>query len=171
MTKLKTSTWILGLTVAAAIVNGLLAGGNVDRALVAMPAWREVGLSNWADFSRHADLGRGQIIYPVLAIGGTLLSLSAAVLFVCRYGRPRGALWMIVAGAALMLVSLPISFKAAPFMLSLRHVGNADTVALGRAFDGFEFWGRGQGILHVLAFAANLAAMIALTRAQRVTAA
>jgi len=171
MTKLKTSTWILGLTVAAAVVNGLLAGGNVDRALVAMPAWREVGLSHWADFSRHADLGRGQLIYPAMAIGGTLFSLSAAILFGWLHGRPHGALWLVVAGATLMIVSLPISFKAAPFMLSLRHINDSETVALSRAFDGFEFWGREQGILHVLAFGANLGAMIALTRAQPVAVA
>src|SRR5438876_4021698 len=121
MTKTKISIWILGLTVAAAVVNGLLAGGNVDRALVAMPAWHEVGLSNWADFSRHADLGRGQRVYPAMAIGGTLLSLGAAILFGRFHGRPRGAQWLVVASVALMIISLPISFRAAPFMLSLRH--------------------------------------------------
>jgi len=166
MTQPKISIWILGLVIAAAVLNGLLAGGNVDRALVAMPAWREVGMSNWADFSRHADLGHGQFIYPAMAIGGTLLSLSAAILFSLFNGRPRGALWLIVAGAALMIISLPISFKAAPFMLSLRHIANSDAVALSRAFAGFEFWGRGQGLLHLLAFSANLGTMIALTRAQ-----
>jgi hypothetical protein len=45
------------LLIFATLVSGLLAGGNVDRAFVAMPALRQVGAIAWAEFSRHADLG------------------------------------------------------------------------------------------------------------------
>ena len=164
MTKSNNARWILVLTVAAAVVNGLLAGGNVDRALIAMPAWRAVGMAPWADFSRNADLGRGQLVYPVLAIGGTLLSLGAAFFLGRPRGRPREARWFVGVAALLMLVSLPVSFRAAPFMLSLRHLDDTNLVGLRQAFAGFEFWGRWQGILHVLAFGANLGGMIALAR-------
>ena len=78
---MKTRYWVLGLMIAGAIINGFLAGGNVDRALVAMPAWRHVGPVAWADFSRYADLGNGQILYPLMAVGGTMTSVLSAALF------------------------------------------------------------------------------------------
>jgi hypothetical protein len=91
-----------------------------------------------------------------MAIGGTLLSIAAAVLFIWS-GQSRGnAALPIILAAVLMFLSLPISFKAVPFMLSLRHISNEDVTALRHAFFGFEFWGRLQGSLHVMAFCANL---------------
>jgi hypothetical protein len=68
MTKLMGSETTRLLLIAAAFVSGLLAGGNIDRAFVAMPAWQEVGATNWAEFSRHADLGNGMWLYPIEAI-------------------------------------------------------------------------------------------------------
>jgi hypothetical protein len=44
------------LLIIAVLFSGLLAGGNIDRSLVAMPAWQEVGATAWTEFSRHADL-------------------------------------------------------------------------------------------------------------------
>ena len=160
----KSRYWILGLIIAATIINGLLAGGNVDRALVAMPAWHHTGFVGWADFSRNADLGNGQMVYPLMAISGTVLSITVFMLFLWAGRSPRCAALPIFIAAALMLLSLPISFKAAPFMLSLRHIGNEDVAALGHAFAGFEFWGRLQGVLHVAAFCANLWSIAAFSR-------
>jgi hypothetical protein len=155
---------ILITSIAAAIVNGLLAGGNVDRAIVARPAWSGIGLVAWAEYSRHADLGNGQMFYPAMAIGGTLLCIVAAILFL-RAGRvPGDAAWPVLLGAGLMVICLPISFVAAPFILSLRHIDNQDVTALRGAFDGSFFWGRFQMALHVLSFFANLWAISALSR-------
>jgi hypothetical protein len=44
-----------------------------------MPAGRIVGVHGWATYSRHADLGNGVWLYPIAAIGGFVLSLSAAI--------------------------------------------------------------------------------------------
>jgi hypothetical protein len=164
MIKSKRTNWILGLIIAATIINGLLGGGNVDRALVAMPAWHQTGFVGWANFSRNADLGSGQVVYPIMAISGTLLSITAFILFLWLGRSPHCAAIPLFIAAALMLVSLPISFKAAPFMLSLRHMGNEDVAALGHAFAGFEFWGRLQGVLHVAAFCANLWSIASFSR-------
>ena len=46
--------------VLAILLSGLLAGGDIDRAFVAMPAWQQVGAVAWAEFSRHADLGNAR---------------------------------------------------------------------------------------------------------------
>ena len=59
----------LGLVVAATVIGGLFSS-LLDRALVATPAWRHLGVHAWADYSRHANLGTGRIVYP---IGGILL--------------------------------------------------------------------------------------------------
>src|SRR5258708_37424001 len=53
----QTTNYVLGLIVLAAFLNGLLTGGNVDRLLIASPAWERVGFEAWAEFSRNADLG------------------------------------------------------------------------------------------------------------------
>jgi hypothetical protein len=67
------------LLAAATFVSGILAGGVVDRVVVGGPAWHELGAEAWAAYSRHADLGNGLVAYPVEAIGGALLIVSAAV--------------------------------------------------------------------------------------------
>ena len=67
------------LLLRATLVSGILAGGVVDRVVVGGPAWHELGAEAWAAYSRHADLGNGLVAYPVQAIGGALLIISAAV--------------------------------------------------------------------------------------------
>ena len=57
-----------GLIIAATVVVGLFAS-LLDRAFVATPAWRELGVQAWADYSRHADLHNGLVVYSV---GGVL---------------------------------------------------------------------------------------------------
>ncbi|MDR3690002.1 MAG: hypothetical protein P4L46_11525 [Fimbriimonas sp.] len=153
-------------SVLAAIVNGLLAGGNVDRAIVARAAWSRVGVVAWADYSRQADLGSGRLFYPAMAFVGTLLCIASVILLLCN-GRFqwRSALPVLLA-AGLMVASLPISFKAAPFILSLRHLEDNNITAIKQAFEGSYFWGRFQMSLHVLGFLANLWSIAALSRSQ-----
>ena len=50
------------LTLAATVFNAFLGGGGLDRVAIQMPAWRQVGIVPWAEFSRHADLGNGLIL-------------------------------------------------------------------------------------------------------------
>jgi hypothetical protein len=158
----KTTLWMLCISLVAAVVNGLLAGGNVDRAVVARSAWSQIGLVAWADYTRHADLSNGRVFYPAMAIGGTLLTVLVAIIFLGGGCTPRRAGWPIVLAAVFMVICLPISFKAAPFILSLRHISDQNVSALRRAFDGSFFWGRLQGMLHVGAFFANLSSIVAL---------
>ena len=54
-------TWIL--IVAATLLHGILAGVTVDRIPVGLPAWYEVGVVAWADYSRSADLGNGPLLF------------------------------------------------------------------------------------------------------------
>ena len=160
----KAASWSLGILISTAVINGLLSGGNVDRALVAMPAWRQTGPLAWAQFSLYADLGNGSFLYPAMAISATLAIVAAAVLFLCSGSSPRNARVSVVLAAVLMVAALPFSLKAAPFMLGIRHVDPANVTALAHAFSGFEFWGRLQGIFHVASFCVNVWAISAVSR-------
>jgi hypothetical protein len=152
---ISTRTW--ALLVAATVLSGLLAGGNVDRALVAMPAWEQVGAPAWAAFSRHADLGNGLVLYPLEAIGAFLLIVAAAAsLYADRMARPplMLPLWCAIALAA---AGLLCTLKAAPIMLSVGDLG--DPAAIRQAFEGFRFWGNIRGVVQVLAFLATVWAL------------
>lgn len=143
------------LLVTATLFGGLMAGMNIDRAFVAMPAWQEVGSSAWAAFSQKADLGNGLFLYPFEAIGGTLLLICTIIS--CRFDRvktPSKTLPLYLA-AFLAVGGLIVTAKAAPIMLSVPHLGN-DPVAIQKAFDGFNFWGGIRGVFQVSAFAAEL---------------
>ena len=153
------------LLVVAALFAGLLAGGNVDRSFVAMPAWQQVGATAWADFSRHADLGNGLILYPLEAIGGALFVLAAAICIHFYRTAPRAAVRAIDASAVLAAGGLALTLKAAPIMLGIRDV--TDASALSAAFEGFRFWGDLRAVCQVLAFVAQLIALGLLLRGSR----
>jgi hypothetical protein len=145
------------LLIAAAFVSGLLAGGNIDRTFVAMPAWQQVGASSWAEFSRHADLGNGLLLYPIEAFGGALLTLGAAASYYFdRIARPSFAI-PLCAAIVFSLGGLLLTIEAAPIMLGINNVN--DPAALQAAFEGFRFWGNIRGASQVLAFAALMWAL------------
>ena len=156
-----TSIATCGLITAAIIFNGVLAGGNIDRGLVQMPAWRKVGARDWAAYSRHADLENGFYLYPTEAIGGALFTIAAAVSFQFDITAPAPAALPVYLSVALVIGGLLATVKAAPLMMSLRRIGD-DTSALQKAFDGFRRWGNVRGVLQVLAFLANVWALVAV---------
>ncbi|HYC19361.1 MAG TPA: hypothetical protein VEF35_01910 [Candidatus Bathyarchaeia archaeon] len=149
------------LIAAAIILNGFLAGGNIDRALVQMPAWRKIGAQGWAAYSRYADLGNGLFLYPTLAIGGAVLTIAAAASFQFDITAPASAAVPIYLSVALVLGGLLATVKAAPIMMSLRRIGD-EASALQKALDGFRRWGNVRGAFQILAFLANLWALLAV---------
>jgi hypothetical protein len=157
---MKNAQLTVRLLVAATFANGILASGNINRGLVDMPAWRHVGPEAWAAFSRFADLGRvAMVLYPLEAFAGMILSVIVAVQCYRSGPRLRSARVPIYAAALLTVGGLVMTVRAAPIMLSVRHMGD-DRVALQRAFEGFELWGGIRGIFQVLAYAANLWALV-----------
>jgi hypothetical protein len=140
---------------AATTCDAVLAGTGLDRILVQMPAWRVVGVAGWAAYSRHADLGNGLVLYPTVAIAGCVLSIAAAITLARERTARQPAAIPAYLAAALTVLGLLLTIKAAPFMLSLRHIGD-DRLALQRAFDGFNWWGKIRGVAQISAFVANL---------------
>jgi hypothetical protein len=155
----------VGFVVAATAVNGLLAGVNVDRLIVQMPAWEEVGALAWATYSREADLGNGQILYPLEGIGGAILTAAAAVAFYFDRAASRSAAIPIYVAVALVIGGLLATTQAAPNMLSLKQIGD-DPAAVQRAFEGFNRWGSVRAVFQVLAFGANLWALVSVSRSR-----
>lgn len=153
------------LLILSTFVSGLLAGGNIDRAFVAMPAWQQIGATSWAEFSRHADLGNGLILYPAEAFGGALLTLAAAIMFHFDRSVPRTAVFPLYAAVLFAAGGLVLTVKAAPIMLGIRDLD--DPAALQRAFEGFWYWGNLRAVSQVMAFVAQLAALTILLRGSK----
>jgi len=153
---------------AAAALDGLLAGETVDRFIIGRSAWKRLGVEAWARYSREADLTvRGALVYPPEAIGGSLFSIAAALSVLRRRrGRPKEAVVPLAAAAALSTAGLLVTAKAAPYMLRVGRLGD-DAPALREAFDGFHRWSALRGACQVLAFGANLWSLAALRRSRR----
>ena len=84
-----TRALIIGTVVVAAF-----GGALIDRAVVATPAWEQLGPAAWAAYSCHADLGNGLIAYPIYGIGLAVLAIAAAISYrldVARPDRPASA--------------------------------------------------------------------------------
>jgi hypothetical protein len=149
------------LLIAATLFNGLMAGVTADRGLVGWPAWKHVGRVAWATYSRNADLKSGMVVYPVLSIGGTILSVAAVLAGVHASFSPR-ILWPMAATAVLAFLGLMFTLRAGPYILRLRRVSNSDRAGLERAFGGFYFWSFIRGILQIGAFLAGLWGLLAM---------
>jgi hypothetical protein len=152
----------LACVVTTLVLSAIL--DNLNRTLVEMPAWRAVGPLAWAAFSRHADLGVGRIVYPLAGIGGTLLSLVAAVAFRLSPRRPLSAAIPIYASACASLGVMALTAFAAPIMLSLPRLGD-DPVALARAFAGFGYWDAVRAVVGAVGGCADVWAVVALLSA------
>ena len=148
--------------VVTALVMGVV-GADLNRTLVEMPAWRVVGPHAWAAFSRHADLGAGHTIYPVLGIGGTLLSVAAAIVFRLSPRRPLAAALPLYGWACANIGVIVLTVFAAPIMLSVPGLGN-DPIALARAFAGFAYWDGVRAVVGAVGDCAAIWALIALLR-------
>jgi hypothetical protein len=159
----RTRSLILGCVFVAAVFNGMLASG-INRTLVDMPAWQRVGAPTWAQFSRWADLGPfGLVMYPLEGIGGTVLSILAAIIFALRRrSRTRSGALPISAAALLALGGMLVTTQAAPTLLRTRHT--SDPAALQQALNRFAFWGGVRAVFQSLAFAANLWSLVAVSR-------
>jgi hypothetical protein len=81
-----TRALIIGTVVVAAF-----GGALIDRAVVATPAWEQLGPAAWAAYSCHADLGNGLIAYPIYGIGLAVLAIAAAISYRFDRGAPRSA--------------------------------------------------------------------------------
>ena len=149
------------LIITATTFSGFLAGANMDRIVIQMPAWRRVGVRAWAKFSRRADLGNGLIVYPLELAGATIFTVAAAMALHRDRSAARHAMLPIVSAAILEAGGLLATTQAAPQMLSLRRIGD-DRKKLRRAFRQFDHWGGIRAVFQILAFGMHLWALASL---------
>ena len=145
--------WLQFLLAIACIISGILAGGNIDRYIVQVPAWRQVSIISWAEYSRHADLGNGLFIYPFEAFGGFLPLAIASII-----ARKNSAFLPVILATAFAFLGLVFTLFAAPVMLGIKDMKN-DPVFLQQAFDRFHYWGSFRAVAQVLSFFACVWAM------------
>ncbi|GAB3423419.1 hypothetical protein [Flindersiella endophytica] len=152
------------------VVVGSFGAATLDRAVVATPAWNQIGAAAWATYSRHADLGNGLIVYPIYGIGLVLLAIAAAISYRLDPDAPRAAGLPVYLAALGALGVVVTTIKAAPFMLSLNQLDANDPTALQNAFEQFTFWGLYiRGALGALALLASIWALAEHPRTLRPT--
>lgn len=135
---------------SACLIAGLLAGENIFRYTLEVPGWRHIDIAQWGEYSRHADLGTGIFLWPFEAISTSLLLLvSSVIIFRNKHLQP--AATTVYASAFFAMAGLGFTFFAAPYMLSVRNIGN-DAQLLQQTFDHFHFWGLLRAVAQVLSF-------------------
>ena len=127
------------LVLAATVVSGLFF--SLDRALVVTPGWTHLSVQAWASFSRHADLGEGNIVYPLGGILTWALVFAAVISYSLERSRPRAAGPPIYLAALAALGAIATTIIAAPVMQHVGHIPDSDLTALHHAFSVFTLWG------------------------------
>lgn len=148
------------LVIIATALDGLLAGASLDQSIKQLPARRRMGVIAFSAYSRAADLGTGLIWYPVLGIGGALLTVAAALVALAQALPLSVALPLYLAAVASLAHSLATS-RAAPTLLRQRRI-TGDEAALTHLFARFERWQTFRAILQAATFGLMLWALPAV---------
>lgn len=141
---------VTSLIIFAVAINGLLAGLNVDTALVKLPARRRIGVVAYATFARGNDLGNGLFVYPLLGIGAALLTVLATVLAGASHSSMEVVLLLSLA-SVLSLLHTFATTRAAPVMLSLKEASDDEALLMAK-LDRFARWHAVRAAFQVLAF-------------------
>lgn len=148
-----------GLAIGAALLGGLLAGMAVNKVLVQMPAWGEVGQSAWANFTLTADQGLGLILFPAIGGGALISAVGAAVSFHFDPTAPRSARVPVYAAPTLAVAALSVTLVLlAPPRLGLAEAADSGA-GLQQTFAIIARWWELKASLHLLTFGSNLWAL------------
>ena len=109
-------------------------------------------------------MGNGLIFYPLVAIGGAVFTIAAAVAFHFDQTVPRSVAMPIYGAAVMVIAGLLATIKATPRMLSLKRINDGD--GLQEALRGFHRWSLVRAVPQALAFYRKslVACIIALTQ-------
>ncbi len=151
----------LGLVALATALNGLLAGGSVEKSLVELPARRRMDLLAFVQFSRAADLGRGLLYFPVVGIAAPVVTIVAALRIAFDASLPALAEELSFVAAILSAGHLFTTSRAAPKMLSLRKE-NVSREGAEATYRMFERWQAVRATLQLATFLAVLGVLIIL---------
>ncbi len=150
---------VLLLLMLATAINGLLAGLNVDTALVKLPARRRIGAVAYATFARGNDLGNGLLVYPLLGIGAALLTVLATIFAFVLPARAEEVVLPLSLATLLSLLHSFVTTRAAPIMLSLKNAPD-DEALLNAKLDRFARWHALRATLQIIVFFVLLWALV-----------
>ena len=142
----------------AVVINGLLAGLNVDTALVKLPARKRIGALAYATFARGNDLGNGLVVYPILGIGAALFTVLATAIAYLEHSS-MGPLLLLSLASLLSLLHTFATTRAAPIMLSIKDAPD-DEALLRVKLDRFARWHAVRATFQVLTFFVLLWALV-----------
>lgn len=136
---------VAGVTLAALVADGLLAGLSLDKVIVQLPARRRIGAVAYAAYARSADLGNGVAYYAVVGVGAAALTIAAFAAAAARSscGAVTG---LLGAAAALSVLHSLATGRAAPTMFK---IGRAEDTpeALAALLDRFARWSAARAAL------------------------
>lgn len=152
--------YLLALIVAATAMDGLLAGASLDQSIKQLPARHHIGVVAFSAYSRAADMGRGLLWYPLLGVGGAVLTIAAAIVALV-VGMPLGSALPLYLAAFGALAHSFTTSRAAPTLLRQRLVATSEP-ELTAIFDRFERWQTARAILQAATFGLMLWALVAI---------
>ena len=142
--------------VLASGINGILAGVNLDRYIVQVPAFRRLPIDQWVEYVRVADLRTGLVWYPLLAVLSLATTLSVDWFYVLDPFEPALATALDLT-TVLVVGGLIATMGAAPTLLRLRRGVPADGHAV---FVRFHRWGLIRAACQTLAFVSSVWALL-----------
>jgi hypothetical protein len=149
------------LAVGAVVLGGIVAGFSVNRLLVELPAWVNLGPEQWASFTRHADLGKGLVVYPLEGLAALVCSVGAAVLAHFDRSDESAFLPLHLAGVGALLAFFVTRFLIAPEVLTLRG-DSPNPSSIQNAFAAVRSWWQLKAGLHTITFACNVWGLMTL---------
>jgi hypothetical protein len=152
----------LGLVVAAAGLNGILAGASLDQSIKQLPARHRIGAVAYSAYAKAADLGNGIPWYISIGIGSVLVTIAASVAARSQQIPAATTLPLYIAVGLSILHSL-VTTQAAPMMFSQRRCEN-DEAALTKIFNRFARLNALRAFLQVATFATLLWALVSYVR-------
>src|SRR5262245_38993123 len=118
------------LIIAAAALNGILAGASLDQSIKQLPARHRIGAIAYSAYSRASDLGNGIVWYAGIGISAALLAVAAAIVaFFQGVSVADGA--PIYLAAALSIMHSLVTTQAAPTNFSQRAHENDEAALTG----------------------------------------
>lgn len=149
------------LLIGATIFGGIVAGFSVNRMLVELPVWNQLGAEEWSRFAR-LELSRGLVVYPFEGLIALALSLGAAICYhMARSARRQVGLPLYIGALAAVLAFLVTRFLIAPQTLGLKD-GVAQLGNLQMALMQTRRWWPIKAGLHLLTFACNVWGLVAM---------
>jgi hypothetical protein len=138
---------VTGVTLAALVAGGLLAGLSLDKVIVQLPARQKMGAVAYAAYARSADLGNGIAFYAIVGVGAAALTVAAFAVAAAR-GSSGAVTGLLAAAAALSVLHSIATGRAAPTMFRIGRAEDSQAV-LGPLLATFARWSAARAALQV----------------------